>query len=127
MRVIDQTQRRVFRGESVPAGEKVFSLFETHTDIIIKGHRDIQYGHKLNLSSGKSELILGMVVEEGNPADTDRLLPMLERHINQYGCAPKQWPWMVAMQARIIFIRPRPVASRTLRSIKSADCILSGW
>ena len=88
--VIDQAQRRVFQGESVPAGEKVFSLFETHTDIIIKGSRDIQYGHKLNLSSGKSGLILDVVVEEGNPADTDRLLPMLERHINHYGCAPKQ-------------------------------------
>ena len=89
-RVIDQTQRRVFQGESVPAGEKLFSLFEPHTDIIIKGSRDIQYGHKLNLSSGKSGLILDVVVEDGNPADAERLLPMLERHINRYGCAPKQ-------------------------------------
>ena len=88
--VIDQTQRRVFQGESVPADEKVFSLFETHTDIIIKGNRDIQYGHKLNLSSGKSGLILDVVIEQGNPADTDRLLPMLKRHISHYGCAPKQ-------------------------------------
>jgi IS5 family transposase len=89
-RVIDQTERRVFQGESVPAGEKLFSLFEPHTDIIIKGNREIQYGHKLNLSSGKSGLILDVVVEEGNPADAERLLPMLERHINHYGCAPKQ-------------------------------------
>jgi transposase, IS5 family len=89
-RVIDQTPRRVFQGESVPAGEKLFSVFEPHTDIIIKGSRDIQYGHKLNLSSGKSGLILDVVIEEGNPADAERLLPMLERHINQYGCAPKQ-------------------------------------
>jgi transposase, IS5 family len=89
-RVIDQTERRVFQGECVPAGEKLFSLFEPHTDIIIKGSRDIQYGHKLNLSSGKSGLILDVVVEEGNPADAERLVPMLERHINHYGCAPKQ-------------------------------------
>jgi IS5 family transposase len=89
-RVIDQTQRRVFQGESVPASEKLFSVFEPHTDIIIKGSRDIQYGHKLNLSSGKSGLILDVVVEEGNPADSERLLPMLERHISHYGCAPKQ-------------------------------------
>jgi len=88
--VIDQTERRVLQGESVPAGEKLFSVFEPHTDIIIKGSRDIQYGHKLNLSSGKSGLILDVVVEEGNPADSERLLPMLERHIAQYGCAPKQ-------------------------------------
>jgi len=60
------------------------------TDILIKGNRDIQYGHKLNLSAGKSGLILDVVIEEGNPADTERLLPMPERHINQYRCAPKQ-------------------------------------
>lgn len=88
--VIDQTQRRVLQGESVPASDKIFSLFETHTDIVIKGSRDIQYGHKLNLSSGKSGLILDIVVEAGNPADTDRLLPMLDRHIQHYGCAPRQ-------------------------------------
>jgi transposase, IS5 family len=88
--VIDQAQRRVFQGERVPVSEKIFSIFETHTDMIIKGSRDIQYGHKLNLSSGKSGLILDLVIEAGNPADTDRLLPMLDRHIEQYAAAPRQ-------------------------------------
>ena len=90
LQVIDQTQRRVFKGEKVPAGEKVFSLFEQHTDIIIKGSRDIQYGHKINLSSGRSGLILDVVIESGNPADSERLIPMLERHIEHYGKAPRQ-------------------------------------
>ena len=90
LRVIDQTERRVFKGERVPAQEKVLSLFEEHTDIIIKGGRDIQYGHKLNLSTGKSGLVLDVVIEAGNPADTDRLIPMLERHIECYGKAPRQ-------------------------------------
>ena len=44
-RVIDQTQRRVFNGETVPATEKTFNFFEAHTDIIIKGSREIQCGH----------------------------------------------------------------------------------
>ena len=89
-RIIDQSQRRVFNGEKVPAQEKIFSLFEDHTDIVIKGARDIEYGHKLNLSSGKSGLILDVVIEEGNPADTDRLLPMLERHETLFGQPPRQ-------------------------------------
>ena len=38
-RVMDQTERRVFKGEQVPASEKIVSLFETHTDIIVKGRR----------------------------------------------------------------------------------------
>lgn len=88
--VIDQAQRRVIKGEQVPAAEKIFSLFEEHTDIIIKGSRDIQYGHKLNLASGRSGLILDAVIEAGNPADSERFMPLLERQIEIYGRAPRQ-------------------------------------
>ncbi len=88
--VIEQTSRRVFNGEQVPAREKLFSLFEEHTDIIVKGSREIQYGHKLNLSGGQSGLILDAVIEEGNPADAERFLPMLDRHMELYGRAPRQ-------------------------------------
>ncbi len=88
--VIEQTERRIFKGEKVPAKEKIFSLFEAHTDIIIKGRRDIQYGHKLNVSTGRSGLILDVVIEVGNPADSAQFLPMLKRHIEQYGQAPRQ-------------------------------------
>ena len=42
--VVRQTVRRVLRGETVPAEEKVVSLFEPHTDIIRKGGRRVQYG-----------------------------------------------------------------------------------
>jgi transposase, IS5 family len=88
--VVAQTERRVFGGESVPAGEKIVSLFEPHADIIVKGLRDVEYGHKLNLTSGKSGLILDVVIEAGNPVDSERLRPMLERHIAAYGRAPRQ-------------------------------------
>jgi IS5 family transposase len=89
-RVIDQTERRVFAGEAVPAGEKLVSLFETHTDIIVKGGRDVHYGHKLNLTTGRSGLVFDIVVEAGNPADSERFLPMLERHIARQDTAPRQ-------------------------------------
>jgi IS5 family transposase len=90
LQVIDQAARRVLQGEQVAAAEKIVSLFEEHTDIIVKGRRDIQYGHKLNLSSGRSGLILDAVIEEGNPADSERFFPMLERHMEHYGKAPRQ-------------------------------------
>jgi transposase, IS5 family len=89
-RLIDQAERRVLAGEAVPAGEKLVSLFETHADIIVKGGRDVQYGHKVNLTTGRSGLILDVVIEAGNPADAERFLPMLERHIAHYGTAPRQ-------------------------------------
>jgi transposase, IS5 family len=89
-RIIAQSERRVLAGEPVPASEKLVSLFEPHADIIVKGGRDADYGHKLNLTTGRSGLILDLVIEAGNPADSERLLPMLERHIAFYGKAPRQ-------------------------------------
>ena len=89
-RVIEQTERRVLGGESVPSRDKVVSIFEEHTDIIVKGSRAVQYGHKLNVSTGRSALILDVVIEQGNPADAERLVPMLDRHIAHYGKAPRQ-------------------------------------
>ena len=35
-------------------------------------------------------MVLDVVIEAGNPRDSDRLLPMLERHIAFYGQAPRQ-------------------------------------
>ena len=89
-RIITQAERRVLAGEAVPSGEKLVSLFETHADIIVKGGREVHYGHKLNLTTGKSGLILDVVVEAGNPADAERFLPMLERHIARHGTVPRQ-------------------------------------
>src|SRR6266446_10126368 len=89
-RIITQAERRVLAGEAVPSGEKLVSLFETHADIIVKGSREVHYGHKLNLTTGKSGLILDVVVEAGNPADAERFLPMLERHIARQGTPPRQ-------------------------------------
>ena len=90
LQVIDQTERRVFGHEKVPASDKIISVFEEHSDIIVKGARDVQYGHKINLSTGRSGLVLDVVIEAGNPADAERFLPMLDRHIKHYGKPPRQ-------------------------------------
>jgi len=87
-RVIDQTERRVIGGETVPAGEKVVSIFEPHTDVIKKDRRDTFYGHKVCLSVGKSQLINDCLITEGNPADTDLTVTMLDRQNEIYGRYP---------------------------------------
>ena len=89
-KVIRQTERRVLHGETVPAGEKVVSLFEPHTDVLVKDRRDTQYGHKINLTGGASGLILDCVIEVGNPADSTRCLPMLRRQKEIYEQFPRQ-------------------------------------
>jgi len=90
VRVIDQAVRRVIKGEKVAASEKVVSVFEPHTDIIVKDRRDTQYGHKLNITTGMRGMVLDVVVEEGNPADSSRLLPMIKRIDERYGKLPRQ-------------------------------------
>jgi IS5 family transposase len=89
-KVVDQTERRVFHEESVPATEKLVSIFEPHTDVIVKDRRDTLYGHKVFLNVGESGLIIDMLMERGNPADATRAIPMLERHSHLMGKAPKQ-------------------------------------
>lgn len=87
-KVYDQTFRRVVQGESVPADQKVFSIFEEHTDIIIKDRRDTYYGHKICLTGGASNLILDCVILEGNPADSELVETMLDRQQQIYGRYP---------------------------------------
>ncbi len=87
-RVIDQTERRVINGESVAAQDKVVSIFEEHTDIIIKDNRDTHYGHKICLTGGASNLILDCVILEGNPADSTLVEQMLDRQNDIYGRYP---------------------------------------
>jgi IS5 family transposase len=88
--VLSQTERRVLRGESVPASEKVFSIFEPHTDIIIKQNRKTEYGHKICLTTGSSNLVTDVVVETGNPADSTLAVKMIERHAKTFGAVPRQ-------------------------------------
>jgi len=89
-RVLDQTRRRVLNGESVPAQEKVVSIFEPHTDIIVKDRRETFYGHKVCLTAGRSGLVIDCVIESGNPADSILAQRTIQRQINIYGRAPRQ-------------------------------------
>jgi IS5 family transposase len=89
-KVIDQTERRVINGETVPASEKIVSFFEEHSDIIVKGQRDTTYGHKVFFTGGVSTLILDCLIESGNPADSDRYQTLLERQQQLLGRMPRQ-------------------------------------
>ena len=82
-RVLDQTRRRVIDREQVPAEEKVYSIFESHTDLIKRGkvRRPVEFGHKVFLGESAQGLITDYQVLDGNPADTIQLQASLERHL----------------------------------------------
>jgi IS5 family transposase len=88
--VIGQTDRRVLRDEAVPALDKLVSLFEPHSDVLVKDRRETYYGHKIFLTGGASGLILDCAIPQGNPADATWALPMLQRQQRLYGVPPRQ-------------------------------------
>jgi len=84
-------RRREFEGEKVPHGEKVFSIFEPHTELIMRGRRGrpVEFGHKVLLTQSKEKFITDFVVLEETRSD-DELLPMvLDRHQEKYGRRPE--------------------------------------
>lgn len=89
-KVLDQTRRRVFEGETVPAPQKIVSIFEPHTDIIRKDRRDTLYGHKVFLTAGASGLIVDCFVERGNPTDSTKAVNAAKRAIKVLGKRPEQ-------------------------------------
>jgi|SRR5215208_4260521 len=89
-KVLAQTRRRVFDNETVPAPEKIVSIFEPHTDIIRKDRRDTLYGHKVFLTTGASGLIVDCMMERGNPTDSTKAVKLMERAIKVLGTKPEQ-------------------------------------
>ena len=88
-KVYDISWSHEILGESVPNKEKIFSIFEDHTDIIVKGGREVEFGHKVNLAGGKSNLILDCRILDGNPADATIYGEVIARIHANYGMVPR--------------------------------------
>src|SRR6184192_307469 len=90
-RVIHQARRRVLEGEQVPNAEKIYSIFEPHTDLIKRGkvQTPVEFGHKVFLAESAQGLITQYEVLEGNPNDEQHVEPSLQRHKESFGHAPQ--------------------------------------
>ena len=92
-RVIDQTRRRVIDGEQVPTDEKIYSIFEPHTDLIKRGkaRKPVEFGHKVFLAESAQGLITEYKVLDGNPCDTNQVKSSLESHQKTFAHAPETY------------------------------------
>lgn len=131
-RVIEQTRRRVVHGESVPATDKIVSIFEEHTDIIVKDRRDTHYGHKLCLTTGASGLVLDCKVLDGNPPDSKLAVDMVQRQSEIYGRPPRQisMDGGFASKSNLADIKElgvQDVAFSKRRGLAVADMAKSDW
>ncbi len=90
--VIDQTMRRVFQDEKVPANEKIVSIFEPHTAIIRRGKagKPVEYGRKVWLDEVEGGIVTRWEVLDGNPSDKDQWIPSLDAHQQLFGKPPTQ-------------------------------------
>jgi IS5 family transposase len=89
-RVIDQAHRRVVNGEKVPADEKLYSLFEPHTDMIKRGkaNKPVEFGHKIFLAESRRGLVTDYWIIDGNPNDDVHVKSCVDRHRHRFGMIP---------------------------------------
>jgi transposase, IS5 family len=91
---IAQASRRVLEGESVPAAEKLLSLFEPHTQVIQrhKPGRAVEFGRKLWLDEVDGGLISRYAVLDQPGQDQPYLADSLAGHQERFGHPP----WLLA-------------------------------
>lgn len=83
---LDLVARRLLQEEKIPAQEKVFSLFEPHTEWIQKGKQrpNVELGHRLLIATDQHQLIQDYDVPVGG-ADVDQSVPVTDRLLGRYG------------------------------------------
>ncbi len=123
----------------VENSEKLFSIFEPHTDIIVKGQREIEFGHKVLITRGKSNLILDYDVFQGNPNDKNLYQPTIEKIIEDYTIIPKNTSsdGGFAMQANLDWSKAKGIINTVFTKVtksmsnivenKEVETILKKW
>jgi len=88
--VVAVARRVQVLGETVPASEKVFSIFEPHTELIKRGKRDkpVEFGHKVLLCETSEKFITDYEVYEEQEADCNLTEPVIQRHEKLFGKRP---------------------------------------
>ena len=130
--VLDQTRRRIFNRERVPVADKIVSIFEPHTDIIVKDRRETLYGHKLCLTIGASGLVLDALIETGNTADATLATQMIQRQADLYDGPPRQAAFDGGFVSRanleaIKALGVQDVAFTKTRYIEVTEMVKSSW
>ena len=89
-RIIDQAHQRVIKGITLPPDEKLYSLFEEHTELLKRGKagKPIEFGHKILLAQTGEKFIHHYQVMPRRIEDQDLLEPAIEAHKDLFGHYP---------------------------------------
>lgn len=89
-RVVDQARRRVLQGECVPNDEKLFSIFEPHTELLIRGKagKPVEFGHMIQIQQVAAKFITDYEVFCKRPLEPRLMDAALESHKKLFGAYP---------------------------------------
>jgi transposase, IS5 family len=91
-RVLDQARRRIIHQESVPNEEKLFSIFEPHTELLKRGKagKPIEFGHMIQIQQVQAKFITDYRVFETKPVEYKLLDSSIKRHKELFGKHPDE-------------------------------------
>ena len=87
--VLYYSEERIFNGVVLPSTEKILSISDSSAAFIKKGQRESVIGYKPQLCRSAKGFVTAMILEKGNPSDSENLFPLVERHIANTGVKPK--------------------------------------
>jgi IS5 family transposase len=90
-RVLHQAQQRIIEKVKVPSVEKIYSIFEEHTELIKRGKagKDIEFGHMITLAQSKEKFITFYDCLEVREPDKNKIDKLLKDHEKKFGTLPK--------------------------------------
>lgn len=90
-RVVEQARRAQFQGEKLPAAERVFSIFEPHTELLKRGRRQkpVEFGHMVLLCQSPEKFITDYEAYRHRRADCQLTEEVIERHEELFGQTPE--------------------------------------
>ena len=90
---IAKQSARAVSGEVVHASERIFSIFEDHTELLIRGkaQKPCEFGHMVTIAQTREKFITTYHVAEKSPHDSTMTNIVLEQHKTQFGQYPEKF------------------------------------
>jgi len=87
--VLYYSEERIFNGVVLPSSQKILSISDSSAAFIKKGQRESVIGYKPQLCRSAKGFVTAMILEKGNPADSENLSPLVVLHKANTGVTPK--------------------------------------
>jgi IS5 family transposase len=89
-RVVRQANERVLHERPVPNEDKLFSIFEDHTELLKRGKagKDVEFGHMIQIQQTAEKFITSYEVFDQKPAEPALIRPALRIHKKLFGHFP---------------------------------------